>query len=87
MVNKNLPKHEQRINRKEEKALLKPTWPMLLTLRQVTREGKSLQVTSFFSASVGRLLFASFQQNFELRIAKIENSFKAGQVFQASFNS
>lgn len=30
-VNKNLPKQEHRINRKEEKALLKPTWPMLLT--------------------------------------------------------
>ena len=26
-----LAKHEQRINRKEEKAVVKLTWPMLLT--------------------------------------------------------
>ena len=31
IVNKNLLKHEQRINRKEEKAVVKLTWPMLLT--------------------------------------------------------
>ena len=31
IVNKNLLKHEQRINRNEEKAVVKLTWPMLLT--------------------------------------------------------
>ena len=46
--------------------------------------GKESTGNVVFSASVGRLPFASFQQKFELRIPKIENSFKAGQVFQAS---
>ena len=48
IVNKNLLKHEQRINRKEEKAVVKLTWPMLLTfLRRPTRAEKSSQVTNF----------------------------------------
>ena len=79
-----MPKQEQRINRKEEKALLKPTWPMLLGL---TTRGKDSTGNVVFSASVGRLPFASFQKKFELRIPKKENIFKAGQVFQAPLNS
>ena len=31
IANKNLLKHEQRINRKKEKAIVKLTWPMLRT--------------------------------------------------------
>ena len=31
IVNKNLLKHEQRINRKEEKAVVKLTWPIYVT--------------------------------------------------------
>ena len=38
IVNKNLLKHEQRINRKEEKAVVKLTWPMLLTTVNSSRE-------------------------------------------------
>ena len=38
IVNKNLLKHEQRINRKEEKAVVKLTWPMLLTTINSSRE-------------------------------------------------
>ena len=37
IVNKNLLKHEQRINRKEEKAVVKLTWPMLLTTTNSSR--------------------------------------------------
>ena len=37
IVNKNLLKREQRINRKKEKAVVKLTWPMLLTTTNSSR--------------------------------------------------
>ena len=49
IVNKNLLKHEQRINRKEEKAVVKLTWPMLLTTINSSRiEFTGNKFSSFF---------------------------------------
>ena len=49
IVNKNLLKHEQRINRKEEKAVVKLTWPMLLTTINSSREESTgNKFSSFF---------------------------------------
>ena len=49
IVNKNLLKHEQRINRKEEKALVKLTRPMLLTTTNSSRkESTGNKFSSFF---------------------------------------
>ena len=49
IVNKNLLKHEQRINRKEEKAVVKLTWPMLLTtINSIREESTGNKFPSFF---------------------------------------
>ena len=49
IVNKNLLKHEQRINRKEEKAVVKLTWPMLLTtINSSTEESTGNKFSIFF---------------------------------------
>ena len=56
IVNKNLLKHEQRINRKEEKAVVvKLTWPMLLTTINSSREVEEStgnKFSSFFSSAM-----------------------------------
>ena len=59
IVNKNLLKHEQRINRKEEKAVVKLTWPMLLTTINSSRKestGNKFPVLKWFSSlGIGKL--------------------------------
>ena len=53
IVDKNLLKHEQRINRKEEKAVVKLTWPMLLTTINSSREESTgNKFSSFFSSAM-----------------------------------
>lgn len=49
IVNKNLLKHEQGINRKEENAVVKLTWPMLLTtINWSGEESTGNKFSSFF---------------------------------------
>ena len=72
IVNKNLLKHEQRINGKEEKAVVKLTWPMLLTTINSSREESTgnkfssfFQVLRvwFFSLSIGNLRFLTMHSD------------------------
>ena len=75
IVNKNLLKHEQRINRKEEKAVVKLTWPMLLTTTNSSRKeftgnkfSSFFQVlwVWFFSFRIGNLGFLTIHSDREL---------------------
>ena len=75
IVNKNLSKHEQRINRKEEKAVVKLTWPMLLTTTNSSRKeftgnkfSSFFQVlwVWFFSLCIGNLRFLTMHSDREL---------------------
>ena len=66
IVNKNLLKHEQRINRKEEKAVVKLTWPMLLTTINSSREESTGNKFSSFSSSPTSLVFFAFYRKFTL---------------------
>ena len=75
IVNKNLLKHEQRINRKEEKAVVKLTWPMLLTTTNSSRkEFTGNKFSSFFqvlwvwlfSLRIGNLRFLTIHSDREL---------------------
>ena len=72
IVNKSLLKHEQRINRKEEKAVVKLTWPMLLTTINSNREEPTgnkfssfFQVLRvwFFSLAIGNLRFLTMHSD------------------------
>ena len=61
IVNKNLLKHEQRINRKEEKAVVKLTWPMLLTTINSSREESTgNKFSSFFQVLYESVFFACY---------------------------
>ena len=74
--NKNLLKHEQRINRKEEKAVVKLTWPTLLTTINSSRKGSTgnkfssffqvLWVCFFFSLAIGNLPFLTIHSDRQL---------------------
>ena len=75
IVNKNLLKHEQRINRKDEKAAVKLTWPMLLTTTNSSRKeftgnkfSSFFQVlwVCFFSLRIRNLRFLTIHSNREL---------------------
>ena len=76
IVNKNLLKHEQRINRKEEKAVVKLTWPMLLTTTNSSRKEftgnkfssffQVLWVCFFFSLRISNLRFLTIHSDREL---------------------
>ena len=51
MVNKNLLKHEQRVNRTEEKAVVKLTWPILLTtINSSRKESTGNNFPAFFKS-------------------------------------
>ena len=64
IVNKNLLKHEQRINRKEEKAVVKLTWPMLLTTIKSSREESMhrYQIFQLFSSPTSLVFFAFYRK-------------------------
>ena len=69
IVNKNLLKHEQRINRKEEKAVVKLTWPMLLTtINSSRKESTGNKFSAFFKSyeSVFFFFFFDYYRKFAL---------------------
>ena len=63
IVNKNLLKHEQRINRKEKKAVVKLTWPMLLTTINSSRiEFTGNKFSSLFQVLLSLDLIACYRK-------------------------